>query len=189
MRTRTFIAVEASEAVRSGALAIAGQLCRIADGIKWVERENLHWTLQFLGDIDDAEIAEVCERVGKVAAATPAFSLEVVGVGAFPDLERPKTLWIGAGQGTEEMRGLQSAIEASLAGMGFRGERRRYVPHLTIGRVSDRGNAIRPTLAAYLADLADHPVGEMIVDEVTVYASRLARAGAEYTVLARADLA
>jgi 2'-5' RNA ligase len=104
-------------------------------------------------------------------------------------LENPKTLWIGAGRGTEEMRGLQSAIETSLADMGFRGERRRYIPHITIGRVSDRGNAVRPTLAAHLADLADHPIGEMIVDEVTVYASRLARAGAEYTVLARADLA
>jgi 2'-5' RNA ligase len=189
MKTRTFIAVEASDSVRFGALAVASQLRRVAEGVKWVERENLHWTLHFLGDIGDAEIAEVCSRVGKVAAATPAFSLEVVGVGAFPDLDRPKTLWIGAGRGTEEMRGLQSAIEESLAGMGFRGERRRYVPHLTIGRLSDRGNAVLPTLAAHLANLAEHPIGEMIADEVTVYASRLARAGAEYTVLSRAVLA
>ena len=189
MKTRTFIAVEANDAVRSGALAAADRLRRVAAGVKWVEPENLHWTLQFLGDIDDAEIAEVCQRVGAASAATPAFSLTVAGVGAFPDLNRPKTLWVGAAEGADEMTALQAAIETSLADMGFRGDRRRYVPHLTIGRVSGRGLTSNPDLAARLAKLADEPIGEMLVDEVTVYASRLARAGSAYTVLARLELA
>lgn len=189
MKTRTFIAVEASDEVRAGALGAADRLRRVAEGVKWVEPENLHWTLQFLGDIDDAEIAEVCQRVGIVAATMSAFSLAAAGVGAFPDLVRPKTLWVGAHEGAAEMSALQDAIEASLADMGFRGDRRRYVPHLTIGRVGGRSGAPIPVLADRLAKLADHPIGEMLVDEVTVYASRLARAGAAYTVLARLELA
>lgn len=188
MKTRTFIAIEANDEVRSGALAAADRLRRVAEGVKWVEPENLHWTLQFLGDIDDAEIAEVCRRVGEVAAATGSFSLSVVGVGAFPDSQRSKTLWVGAGEGAAEMVALQGATEAALSDMGFRSDRRRYVPHLTIGRVSGRGHATNPELAGRLAKLASEPIGEMLVDAVTVYASRLARAGAAYTVLARLEL-
>jgi 2'-5' RNA ligase len=112
----------------------------------------------------------------------------VVGVGAFPDPQRPKTLWVGAGNGAAEMTKLQAAIEAALSDMGFRSDRRRYVPHLTIGRVGGRGGEANRALAERLAKLADEPIGEMAVDAVTVYASRLARAGAAYTVLARLEL-
>jgi 2'-5' RNA ligase len=188
MKTRTFIAIEASDEVRAGAMAAADRLRRVAEGVKWVDRENLHWTLQFLGDIDDAEIAEVCRRVGDVTAGTDVFPLTVVGVGAFPNSQRPKTLWVGVGDGATEMVALQAAIETALSDMGFRSDRRRYVPHLTIGRVGGRSGGLNRDLADRLAKLADEPIGEMTVDAVTLYASRLARAGAAYTVLARLEL-
>lgn len=188
MRTRTFIAIAASESVRSGALAAADRLRRVAEDVKWVEAESLHWTLQFLGDIDDADIAEVCRRVGDVAAATPSFSLAVQGVGAFPDTLRPKTLWVGAGAGGKLLAALQAAIDARLADLGFRRDQRRYVPHLTIGRVGGRGHSANPALTDRLAKLTDYPIGEMPVREVTIYASRLARTGAAYTVLATLEL-
>lgn len=187
MKTRTFIAIQASDAVRSGALAVADRLRRVAEGVKWVEPENLHWTLQFLGEIDDIEIAEVCRRVDEAAAKTPSFPVAVQGVGAFPDRQRPKTLWVGVGEGADPMTALQASIEASLADLGFRRDYRRYMPHLTIGRVGS-GSA-NPALTDRLAKLADEPIGEMVVDAVTVYASRLARAGAKYTVLAQLELA
>lgn len=186
-KTRTFIAVEAGPEVRAAALAAIDRLRSAADNVKWVEPENLHWTLQFLGDLTDQEIADVCGRTTLAAAAHEGFAVAARGVGAFPQVERPRTLWLGAEQGGDAFCKLQARVEQSLADLGFRGERRRFVPHLTLGRVG-RGSHGGPVLAERIARLADYDGGSMAVDEVTVFASQLERSGPTYHPLARAPL-
>jgi 2'-5' RNA ligase len=186
-KTRTFIAIEALDEVHASALTAIDRLRSAADNVKWVEPDNLHWTLQFLGDLSDVEMAEVCLRTVRTAAKHVGFTVEAVGVGAFPSIQRPRTLWLGAGEGAEQMVELQESIEQSLRSLGFRSENRKFVPHLTLGRInrnSDRGNV----LAERLATLRDFDGGVMGVDAVTVYASELGRDGPAYHVLARAPL-
>jgi 2'-5' RNA ligase len=187
-KTRTFIAVEAMDAVHTSALAAIDRLRSAAEGVRWVEPQNLHWTVQFLGDLDDREMAEVCLRTVRVAARHEAFELEARGVGAFPSIQRPRTLWLGAGEGGERFRALQSEIEQSLESLGFRPESRQFTPHLTLGRTG-RSPGAAAALAERLAGLADFDGGVMSVDEVIVFASELGRDGPEYSVLARAPLA
>ncbi len=187
-KTRTFIAVEAVDEAHTAALAAIDRLRSAAEGVKWVAPGNLHWTLQFLGDLDDREMAEVCLRTVRVAAKHEAFELASVGVGAFPSNQRPRTLWIGAGEGREQFCDLQADVEEALRDLGFRGEGRAFVPHLTIGRAG-RGGGAGPLMAERLAKLADFDGGVMSVDEVTVFASELGRDGPVYSVLARAPLA
>lgn len=98
-KIRTFIAVELSEDVREAAVLLADELRPAAGSLRWVAPENLHWTLQFLGDVEDADIPEVCRRVAEAAAALSSFRLSARGAGAFPHPGRPRTIWIGAGQG------------------------------------------------------------------------------------------
>jgi len=186
-KTRTFVAVAASSEVRGRAGQAIDRLRTIAENVKWVAQENLHWTLQFLGDVDDAELVEVCRRVVDTAARHKPFFLSGEGVSAFPTSSRPRTLWLGAGQGSDALCELQSAIEQSLAELGFRGERRKFVPHLTLGRVG-RGSHGGQPLAARLAELAAFEGGAMSVEEVTVFASQLERDGPTYLTLARAPL-
>jgi RNA 2',3'-cyclic 3'-phosphodiesterase len=155
--------------------------------VKWVEPENLHWTLQFLGDLTDVEMAEVCLRTVRTAAKHEGFTLEARGVGAFPSNQRPRTLWLGAGEGAESVVALQADIEAALSSLGFRGENRQFVPHLTLGRVG-RGADGGRMLSERLAKLADFDAGAQGVDAVTVYASELGPQGPTYHVLARAPL-
>lgn len=184
--TRTFIAVAASPEIRRSASRLADLLRPAAGDVKWVAPENLHWTLQFLGDVDELEIPAVCSAVSTAVAGLESFDLEARGAGAFPSADRPRTLWLGAGPGGKEMVALQKAIERRLKKLGYRGEDRRFVPHLTLGRAGRKG---RPqSLADELADLADYDAGTMLVDEVTVYASRLGPEGPTYEVLARAPL-
>lgn len=187
VRTRTFIAIEAVDEVHVRALQVIDLLAEAAQNVKWVEPDKLHWTLHFLGDITDEDIAHVCRLVGKVADRHEPFLLTARAVGAFPKPERPRTLWLGAGQGSESLCRLQADLEEGLAKLGFRGENRRYVPHLTLGRVN-RGREGGPQLAETLAELAEFDGGRMEVDEVTVYASVLAREGATYHILSRAEL-
>jgi len=186
-KTRTFVAVAASSDVRECAQKAIGRLSRFADNVKWVVPENLHWTLQFLGDVDDIGLAEVCRQVGKVAERLEPFVLEAKGLGAFPSIDRPRALWLGADQGAEALCALQDAIEESLAEIGFRGERRRYVPHLTLGRVGS-GSHGGAELAKQVGLLEDFEAGSMLVDQVTVYGSELERGGPTYHVLSRAAL-
>jgi 2'-5' RNA ligase len=186
MPIRTFIAVAASPEIRQGALRLIETLRPAAGDVKWVEAENLHWTMQFLGNIDERDIPEVCEAVAKAAEEMEAFEVETRGAGAFPSADRPRTLWIGAGGGERNMSVLHAAIERRLKKRGYRGEERRFVPHITIGRARGKG---RPhSLVAELATLAEYDAGTMLVDEVTVFASDLGRDGPEYRVLSHAPL-
>ena len=186
MKTRTFIAVAVTDEVRQRALELRRQLEPAAGDVKWVAAENLHWTLQFLGDVDDVELPRVCDGAVDAVRELEPFELSARGAGAFPSNDRPRTLWLGAGAGSEAMIRLQAAIEHWLRKLGYRGEARRYVPHLTLGRA---GRNSRPhSLAKELAELADFDAGTMLVDEVTVFGSQLLCEGPEYRVLGRAPL-
>jgi 2'-5' RNA ligase len=152
-----------------------------------VADSNLHWTLQFLGDVDMLEVPAICNAVSKAVLDVPAFELEVRGAGAFPAADRPRTLWLGAGKGAQSMVALQASVQRQLDRWGYRGESRRYVPHLTLGRAV--GKAPPRSLVRELASLADCDAGTMLVDEVTVFSSKLQPEGPVYEVLARAQLA
>jgi len=162
------------------------QLTPVADDVRWVADTNLHWTLQFLGDVETLEIPAVCNAVNQAVREMPAFELEVRGAGAFPAADRPRTLWLGAGTGAQSMVALQAGIQRQLDRLGHRGESRRFVPHLTLGRTS--GKSPR-SLVRELASLSDYDAGAMIVGEVTVFSSRLQAEGPVYDVLAHAQLA
>jgi 2'-5' RNA ligase len=188
MPLRTFIAVAASPGIREAALKLISRLQRseTARDVKWVAAENLHWTLQFLGNVDELNIPEVCKAVATAALESEPFDIEARGAGAFPSADRPRTLWLGAGQGAREMVALQKAVERRLKKRGYRGEERRFVPHITIGRAGRKGSP--QSLAEELAAFADYDAGTMLVDEVTIYSSQLGREGPTYEVLGRAPL-
>lgn len=186
-RIRTFVAVEAPGDVCGSAARLIARLRTAPAKVRWVE-PPLHFTLKFLGDVDILEIPEVCRAVADAVADIPPFDLEIRGVGAFPNLDRPRTLWIGTGSGTDEMVQLHQRIEKSLTPLGFRAEGRRYRPHLTIGRVRNGPEGIAE-LGRGVQDEADYRAGEMLVDELSVFSSRLERTGPVYEVLGRAELA
>lgn len=187
MPIRTFIAVPVSTHIRQAAGRLAELLRPSAGDVKWVSPENLHWTLQFLGEVGELEIPAVCSAVSTAAAEVDAFELEARGAGAFPAPDRPRTLWIGAGAGAQAMVALHDAMQRKLNRLGYRAEHRRFVPHLTLGRAG-RNSRPRP-LVRELAGLAEFDGGSMLVDEVTIFASKLSSEGPNYEVLAHAPLA
>jgi len=187
-KTRTFIAVPASDEVYAQALAAIHLLRPHTDNVRWVVPDNLHWTLQFLGDVDDTDVYAICREVNRGAAGLVPFQLSVLSVNAFPSIEKPRTLWLGAGQGSDILCQLQDNVEERMAKLGFRPERQRFTPHLTIGRVQ-QGSHGGAALSEQLTKLANFDGGLMEVDEVIVYGSELSREGPTYHVLGRAPLA
>lgn len=187
MKIRTFVAIPIPDDIRRRALDVATRLAAVAPEVKWVEPQSLHWTLNFLGNVEQREIGEIAAAVAEGALECETFEISLRGAGAFPSPDRPRTLWLGAGEGRDMMIALQSSIEKSLELLGFRGEARRFTPHLTIGRPG-RGEPSR-ALAQELAALADFDGGKMFVDEVILYSSELTREGPVYDPLAFAPLA
>ncbi|MBN1396039.1 MAG: RNA 2',3'-cyclic phosphodiesterase [Pirellulales bacterium] len=205
---RAFVAVEISEPLRARAGELIAALDGSAANVKWVEPHNLHLTLKFLGETHQRQIADVCRAVERGAASVAPFHLEVRGAGAFPNAARPRTVWLGAGAGAEEMVLLHDRVEAELGELGFREEHRRFQTHLTIGRVrgGKRGQSpfVQSTRRAvpangdgplFLAELgallkqhADFTAGVMTVEQLTVFSSRLTPAGPIYETIGTAKL-
>jgi 2'-5' RNA ligase len=187
-RLRTFIGVDIGKTIRGRAVALQEKLAQTTTEVKWVEQENLHVTLLFLGEVDDRGIANVCRAVGEETQKHPAFPMTIEGVGCFPNPRRPRVLWIGVGQGTQELCALHDALEGPLLDLGcYRREERAYTPHITLGRVKSE----RPSdqLPAALAKNAGWHGGQTTVDEILVMNSELTPKGPVYTVLSRAKLA
>ena len=117
-----------------------------------------------------------------------AFALEVTGLGSFGPPRRPRTVWVGIGEGEAELVALHSALEAALLELGcYRREDRQYTPHITLGRV--KKEEVNDDLAAALTKHAKWVGGETEVHEVQVLSSELNAQGPIYTVLSRAKLA
>jgi 2'-5' RNA ligase len=186
-RLRTFLAVDLGKAIRDRCVVLQETLGRAGVEVKWVEPDNLHVTLLFLGEVDEREVPEVCRVVGEVCATRPPFTVSVETVGCFPNPRRPRVLWVGVGEGMQELVGLHDALEAALEKLGcYRREERQYKPHVTLGRV--KGERPADGLAAALARQAGWQGGRIAVSDVLVLSSELTSAGPLYSLLSKARL-
>ena len=184
---RTFIAIEASVEVRQRCAVLIRKLATSEVNATWTRTQNMHHTLKFVGDTADRQLPDVCRAMARAAATIAPFVLESAGVGAFPRLAAPRTVWIGAGAGAEPMIALHEAIDQELYEVGFAHEARRFQPHLTLGRVRKGGVSLEP-LAQRIEENRDFQAGHTIADEVILFSSMLAKGGPVYEVLGRAPL-
>jgi 2'-5' RNA ligase len=186
-RLRTFLAVEVGPAIRGRLVELQETLARSADAVKWVEEENLHVTLIFLGEVDERDVVDVCRGVSKVCAEVEAFPMSIEGVNVFGNPRRPRTIWAGVGRGAAELVALHGALEAALVELGcYRREERPFTPHITLGRVSNQ--SMTEQLPDALQKQASWVGGECEVAKVLVMSSQLTPRGPIYSVLSTARL-
>jgi len=183
MPVRTFIALELSGALRKGILNLARELERRGVRASWPRAGALHLTLKFLGDVEEALIPDVVAAVARAASEVSPFAFDSLSVGAFPSPRRPRVVWVGV-EPVDELYELQGAIERELTVLGFPRERRRFKPHITIGRLRAPFRSLddRET-GGILTDLVA-PDERTWVEDVEVMKSTLARGGAIHERLA-----
>lgn len=150
---------------------------------KWVETENLHLTVVFLGDTDINCINEMVAAVDNSLQGIRAFSLNLGGLGFFPATGRPKVLWMGVGGDVKGFKELHRVVQNALAPLGFTPEARSFSPHLTLARIkSPRGC---DTLVKRVNSLSQIKIpGVLKVDSVDLMHSELSPKGPVYSVLA-----
>lgn len=189
-KIRTFVAVEVSGAALGLAAKTIKQLSPMAGDYRWEQPENMHLTLNFLGDIQESEVPEVCRWVKKAVAGVSEFAIDFCGLGAFPRPDRPRVLWLGVTEGREKLLALQEALTQTLEKeMGFPRDRNDYCPHLTLGR-ANRSSAWSPELVSRLQGESESKLetATSFVDEVIVFSSHLGRGGPTYTPMATVEL-
>lgn len=187
---RAFIAIELPSATQDAIRTQTASLKQaLGQRVRWVPVGNIHLTLKFLGDIHTSHVEFINQMLAREAAAHAGFEVRISGLGAFPNLKRPRILWVGL-QAPAALGALQRAIEAGAGRLGYEKEERPFSPHLTLGRVRTNlpladSETIRHALEGrQLGFIPAIPVGS-----VHLFQSDLQPAGSVYTRLATFELA
>jgi len=183
---RTFLAIEIDAAIRGKIQAIRQRLRKANGDIKWVEEDNTHLTIKFIGEIDAERLPELTAAIEQCAAASRGFEIAVRGVGTFP-ARRPRVLWVGAEDASGTLAGLHRAVDAALSRFGVDEEGREFSGHLTLGRVRSGKNLDK--LVAALEAEAPADLGVTKVESLVLFESKLMPQGPRYSALARIPLA
>ncbi len=169
---RLFVAVDLPAGVREGLAALAAGV----PGARWVEGDQLHLTLRFIGEVDGALFRDIATALGAVGG-TP-FELTLDGLGHFPPRGVPRVLWAGVGR-SDALVSLRTRVESALAGVGVAREGRKFAPHITLAR-------LKGTPPARVGRfLQDHPLfrsPSFAVDRFRLSSSTLGRRGALHRV-------
>lgn len=152
------------------------EICYGIPGAKWVQEEQMHLTLRFIGAVDGGIFRDIKEGLAEISAAP--FSLQVKGLGFFPPRKAPRVLWAGVTP-VEEVKRLRNRIENFLVGMGIEPEGRKYSPHVTLARLHDTPAA---RLNRFLAGNNLFATEEFAVSEFHLYSSELTPKGAFHTL-------
>jgi 2'-5' RNA ligase len=182
---RIFLAVFPPADVQGTVHAAAEALKRPGDGVSWVKRENLHYTLRFMGELGADGARRVKEAADDAARTGAAFEAALGALGAFPNARRARVLWAGMTDGAERLTALARALESALARKGFEAADHPFSAHLTIGRVREP----RADWTERLAVARVEPPARFTVDRLRVVESRPSPRGSTYTVVHEAPLA
>ncbi len=185
---RLFLGVDLPPPAKEVCHRFSRELKKTGADVKWVEEENFHVTLKFLGDVTEDRIQEVADSCGALTAKQCGFSFSLSGLGAFPSASAPRILWIGIEASEKPFERLAQGLEETLSRIGFRKEERAFHPHVTIGRVRSSHNRV-PLIEALHEHRNGISVPDLTARAVTLFASTLTPQGAVYTALATLPLA
>ncbi|PKB79492.1 MAG: 2'-5' RNA ligase [SAR202 cluster bacterium Io17-Chloro-G9] len=187
---RVFIAVQISPESRQ---VLADAMGRLSDavprGVRWVDPQGIHLTLKFLGDIDPGLKDRMLEFMRHAGQVSSPFSLQLSSLGMFPNQRQPRVLWAGVQGDLEALADLQEEVERAMLGLGFPRERRRFSPHLTIGRVRYGVSAgVRQQIGDAMVAGSLGTAEPWVVDSMHLVHSSLTPQGAVYNSLGSAPL-
>ena len=179
-QVRSFLSIDVEdEQILSKVESILSSLSALGGDLKPVERENIHLTLKFLGNVSPSKVEEVKSALAQVTF--PPFSLEIKGAGAFPNLKRMNVIWVGVGEGWSQVELIFEQTENLLHRLGFSRETRPFSPHITVARV--KSGRKRDEIAAFLGHLAEESFGTFPVESVRLKESILSPSGPKYSTL------
>jgi len=145
--------------------------------VKWVPAKNIHLTVKFLGDTDEKLVSKIKAEIDDVSSQYQPFETALDQVGGFPNLQRPRVIWVGVSQELEAARKMAHQVDLKMRELRFEKEKRPFKAHLTLGRVREGRNV--DALAAYLESFKLQPI-PLRLDRLVLFKSTLTPKGSIY---------
>lgn len=158
--------------------AIAQRLTLLRSGLsgaRWIDPENYHLTLRFLGDVDGVVARDFAQSLGDIAAAP--FELQLGGLASFGG-RKPRAVFASVAP-SEPLQALQRAHERAARAAGLPPEPRNYTPHVTLARLK---GASSQAVAAYLERQGCFTSLSFEVKRFVLFSSRNSVGGGPYVV-------
>jgi 2'-5' RNA ligase len=178
---RSFLAIEIPEEQRAFISGVIRDLKEVPSRVKWVLPGQIHLTLKFFGSISPETVEGINRTLTPVAAGVSPFHLSLQDLGGFPNLFRPRVIWLGLGGETAALKGLQQAVEEALGSIGLPREERPFQGHVTIGR--NKEPKINEELTKRLSQGIKTGTVSFSVKEMVLFRSDLKPSGPIYTRL------
>ncbi len=166
--------------------AIQGRLRASGADVSWTRPEGMHLTLKFLGEVEEKMQPEMEAALSTSVRGRGPFSLDVSGMGTFPDIRRPRVIWIGLKDHGNNLIRLQKGVEEAFDAIGFSPENRDFTPHITLGRIRSQKNVEK--LLSLIEKEKDVELDGFDASCVHLVQSQLKPTGAVYTELYSAPL-
>lgn len=182
---RSFIAIELPKTVKSALAELQIEFKKCGTDVRWVKPDNIHLTLKFLGSIDEKNVDNIVEIIKEICNRYNMFTLEVKGIGVFPNIRSPRVLWVSI-NGNSVLAELQREIEDGMASLGFESESRRFTPHLTLGRF--RSSIGKEGFLEAIKLHGKDSFGSINVKYISLMRSDLNPAGAQHTKITEVPL-
>ena len=171
---RTFVAIEVNNNnVLNSIHQVQSELNIKA---KPVELHNMHFTVQFLGEVSEEMIRKISDALNSIEFSI--FSITFASIGAFPKPNSPRVIWVGVNDGANELEKLAEIIRVKLSNIGFSPDK-KFKPHVTIFRVKSKIE----DLTGKLEKFSSYSFGKQEISEIKLKKSELTPNGPIYTDL------
>ena len=185
---RAFIAIELPHELKNILAGLQNKLKTASADVKWVETQNIHLTLKFLGEVEDSLIPDINKVLEDTAGTNKHFPIRLSSLGAFPNIRSPRVIWAGIDKGDPEIKAIATRIEEKIAELGIAKEDKPFSSHITIGRVKTPVN--RDKLEKIISDLKEgfREGSEFRISKITLFKSTLTPKGALYEAIKEVNL-
>jgi len=185
-KVRSFIAVNLNSEIKEYLTSLQANLNVPETKIKWVERNNLHLTMKFLGDISLEQTELVKSILKEISTRHSSFITKLSStIGTFSTYKMPRIIWVGIKEGISELKELYNSIENNLSNKGFPREDKDFSGHITIGRVKfirDKTNFIQILKRIEVNNFTQK------VNSIELMESKLTPSGPIYNIIAKLPL-
>ncbi len=181
---RLFFALELSVQQKHILHDLQNKLKSKLSGVRWVNPENMHLTIKYLGDTNEELLENLKLAIREAVSSSEPFSIKYGRCGVFPSPQKARVIWVGVNEGNVETLNLHEKVESAIVRLGLAHEKRVYSPHLTLGRVRYQ---LSPSAVESM--VAENTLFETVcatIDGLVLFQSHLTKQGATYIPLYKA---
>lgn len=182
MEIRSFLAFELPLDIKEIVARVSSEIRKSPLNVRCVHVDNIHLTVIFMGNIKTGDIVNIGAEVEKVCFRYSSFDVSLREMGFFPNKRNPRVLWLGLDGDLERMSHFRDSLQKQLGPFGIKEEKRRFTPHLTLGRFRNPHKG-KSHLNEFIMGYRDLTSPVCPLNELILFQSTLKPSGAEYTKL------